>query len=73
MIHAGRVQEVRNYCLCDVVQTTGVFLRTELLRGELDLSQYRDAMTQLLQFIDADPRVEPVAAALDRKRLLLED
>lgn len=73
LVHAGRLEEVRNYCLCDVVQTTGLFLRAELLRGELDPTQYRQAMTQLLQLIDTDPRIEPVAAALNRKRLLLED
>jgi predicted PolB exonuclease-like 3'-5' exonuclease len=72
MVHAGRLQEVRNYCLCDVIQTTGLFLRTQLLRGELELGPYRKAMTQLLELIDTDPRIEPVRAALDRKRLLLE-
>lgn len=73
MVHAGKLQEVRDYCLCDVVQTAGVFLRTELLRGELDRDSYLVAMTQLLELIDKDPRVKPVAQLLDRKRLLLED
>ena len=35
MVHAGRLSEVRDYCLCDVVQTAAVFLRVQLLRGEL--------------------------------------
>jgi predicted PolB exonuclease-like 3'-5' exonuclease len=73
LVHAGRIQEVRDYCLCDVVQTTGLFLRTELLRGELDHAQYREAIQQLLRLVDNDPRVKPVAQAVDRARLLLED
>lgn len=73
LVHAGRIQEVRDYCLCDVVQTAGVFLRAELLRGELARERYCDAMSKLIQLIDKDPRVAPVALGLDRARLLLED
>lgn len=73
LVHAGRIQEVRDYCLCDVVQTAGVFLRAELLRGELARERYCDAMSKLIQLIDTDARVAPVALGLDRARLLLED
>jgi 3'-5' exonuclease len=73
LVHAGRIEEVRNYCLCDVVQTAGLFLRAELLRGQLDRDRYRDAMSCLLDLVDADPRVAPVSQALNRRRLLLED
>ena len=73
LVHAGRIQEVRDYCLCDVVQTAGVCLRAELLRGELDRERYCDVMSKLIQLIDTDPRVAPVALGLDRARLLLED
>jgi predicted PolB exonuclease-like 3'-5' exonuclease len=73
LVHAGRIQEVRDYCLCDVVQTAGLFLRTQLLRGELDAEAYRTAMTQLIALVDGDARVRPVAQAMDRARLLLDD
>jgi 3'-5' exonuclease len=73
LVHAGRIQEVRDYCLCDVVQTAGLFLRAELLRGELDRQGYRNAMRGLLALVDAEPRVAAVAAALNRERLLLEE
>jgi predicted PolB exonuclease-like 3'-5' exonuclease len=73
LVHAGRIQEVRDYCLCDVVQTAGLFLRVELLRGELDRDHYREAMLALLDLVAADPRVAPVAQALNRNRLMLED
>jgi predicted PolB exonuclease-like 3'-5' exonuclease len=73
MVHAGRLEEVRNYCLCDVVQTTGVFLRVQLVRGEIDLAGYRAAMTGLIAKIREDERLSAVAAAMDEQRLLLED
>ncbi len=73
MVHAGRIAEVRAYCLCDVVQTTGVFLRTQLLRGELELDGYRAAMRKLIEIMRSDERLAPVAAGLDERRLLLDD
>jgi len=72
MVHAGRIKEVRDYCLCDVAQTAGVFLRVQLVRGEIDREQYLAAMRSLLALIKADPRLQPVSEALDERRLLLE-
>jgi hypothetical protein len=73
LVHAGRLDEVRDYCLCDVVQTAGVFLRVELIRGEIDLHTYRQAMGGLIEHIRADPRVAPVSRALNEARLLLDE
>jgi 3'-5' exonuclease len=73
LVHAGRIQEVRDYCLCDVVQTAAVFLRVQLLRGELDHEQYLHAMKELIRLVETDPRVAPVAHAMDRSRLLCEN
>lgn len=73
MVHAGRIEEVRNYCLCDVVQTTGVFLRIQLLRGELTQETYLQAMRNVIEAAEADVRVKPVTAAWNRARLLLEE
>jgi len=72
MVHAGRVSEVEAYCLCDVVQTAGLFLRVQLVRGELELEAYRGAMHTLLGKIGEDERLKPVHEGLDRSRLLLE-
>lgn len=72
MVHAGRLEEVRNYCLCDVVQTAGVFLRVQLVRGELERDAYLAAMKGLIAAIRRDPRLEPVALHLNEPRLLLE-
>jgi hypothetical protein len=71
MVHAGKLQEVKNYCLCDVVQTAAVFLRVQLLRGEMERKAYLRAMAGLIQLIRSDQRVSQVAAGLNEARLLL--
>ena len=73
MVHAGRIAEVQAYCLCDVAQTTGVFLRVQLVRGQLDRDGYLAAMKDLIDHIDSDERLRPVADAMDRDRLLLRE
>lgn len=72
LVHAGRIQEVRNYCLCDVVQTAAVFYRVELLRGQLPKEQYQECMRALIALIKSDERLQPVASAMNEARLLLE-
>lgn len=71
LIHAGRLPEVRNYCLCDVVQTAGVLLRVQLIRGELPREEYLAAMRGLMRAAIGDSRVAPVASAWNAERLLL--
>jgi predicted PolB exonuclease-like 3'-5' exonuclease len=71
-VQAGRLTEVRNYCLCDVAQTAAVFLRVQLLRGELPRAGYLGAMRRLIDSIRSDERLAPVAATMNEKRLLLE-
>jgi 3'-5' exonuclease len=73
LVHAGKIEEVRNYCLCDVVQTAGIFLRVQLLRGEVDLDTYRQAMGGLIETIRTDARVAPVSKSLNEARLLIDD
>jgi predicted PolB exonuclease-like 3'-5' exonuclease len=70
MIHAGRIDEVRQYCLCDVAQTAGVFLRVQLLRGELEPPTYVTAMQSLIDTIRDNPRLAQVAAGMNVERLL---
>ncbi len=72
MVHAGRLAEVNAYCLCDVAQTAALFLRVQLLRGALDVTQFRDKGRGLVDFYAADPRLAPVNENLDRARYLLE-
>ncbi|HSC88717.1 MAG TPA: 3'-5' exonuclease [Polyangiaceae bacterium] len=71
LYHAGRLAEIRDYCLCDVVQTAGVFLRVQLLRGVLGRAAYVEAMRGLIRLSETDERVRPVRAAMNVERLLL--
>ncbi|MEB2312455.1 MAG: ribonuclease H-like domain-containing protein [Sorangiineae bacterium] len=73
LVHAGKLQEVRDYCLCDVVQTAGVFLRVQLLRGELEREAYLAAMSGLIATVRADERVRAVSSVLDERRLMLAE
>ena len=72
MVHAGRIAEVEAYCLCDVAQTTGLFLRVQLIRGMIELEGYRAAMGSLIDMMGSDERLAPVHAGIARERLLLE-
>jgi predicted PolB exonuclease-like 3'-5' exonuclease len=72
MVHAGRIAEVEAYCLCDVAQTTGLFLRVQLLRGMLDLDAYRQAMGALVELMGSEERLAPVHAGIRRDKLMLE-
>lgn len=71
LYHRGQVAEIRNYCLCDVIQTSGVFLRVQLLRGEIDEAAYLTAMRGLIRLAQEDERVAAVAEKMDVSRLLL--
>ena len=72
LMHAGRLADVQSYCLCDVAQTAGVFLRVQLLRGELARDGYLSAMRSLVELIRGDERLVAVAGGMNTKRLLLE-
>lgn len=67
----GRHAEIRDYCLHDVVQTTFVFLRAELLRGRMSQDDYRARAQALWDALEKDPRVAAVLARADRSRALL--
>lgn len=69
---AGKVDDIHAYCLQDVLQTAYLFLRCELLRGRLDRATYQERAYGLWEALADDARVQPVFAASDRARLLLE-
>lgn len=73
MYEHGRYAEIRDYCLHDVVQTTFVFLRAELLRGRLDELAYRERAKALWDALEQDPRVATVLEQADKSRALLSD
>lgn len=74
MWDAKRFKEIWDYCGgCDIPQSIAVLLRTELLRGALDLDGYREAANWLLEKAEADPRTAPAALSVDRARFLLDE
>ena len=73
LFHAGRIEEVHAYCLCDVAQTAALFLRIQLLRGFFDRDGYRTAMEHLLSMMQSDQRVRPVYEAINRGALMLDE
>jgi predicted PolB exonuclease-like 3'-5' exonuclease/SAM-dependent methyltransferase len=72
LVHAGKIDEVNAYCLCDVAQTAAIFLRVELLRGSFDRAHYGELARAMLAFIDEHPRLEAIAGKIDRARFLLD-
>lgn len=71
MIAAGEIEQVRAYCLQDVIQTAALFLRVQLLRGALTLDAYGMAMETVLATVARERRVAPLLPLIDRDRLLL--
>jgi hypothetical protein len=70
MIDAGQIEQVRAYCMHDVVQTAALFLRVQLLRGKLAPASYVAAAEHLLATIAREPRLAPMLPHIDRDRLL---
>jgi hypothetical protein len=68
LIAEGRQDEVFAYCMTDVTQETAVFLRTQLLRGELDHAEYIEAAEGLLRAIEREPRFATMLPLIDRRR-----
>jgi predicted PolB exonuclease-like 3'-5' exonuclease len=50
---AGRLEEIRNYCETDVLNTYLVYLRFQLMRGLLDAAQYASELDLLRQKLTA--------------------
>lgn len=73
MYDEGRHVEIRDYCLHDVVQTSFVFLRVELLRGRVGPEEYRERARELWSELEQDARVQAVLEKANRALALLED
>lgn len=49
--HAGKLQEINDYCLFDTLDTYFVFLRTRVLTGDLTLEQEQARVHQAKEFL----------------------
>jgi predicted PolB exonuclease-like 3'-5' exonuclease len=70
MIDTGQIDQVRTYCMEDVAQTVALFLRTQLLRGEVDPTACAQAMRVLLETIAGEPRLAAMLPLIDCERLV---
>jgi len=59
MIDDGKVDEVRNYCETDVLNTYLVYLRWQLHNGTLNKAGYNASVADLISFIDAEKEKRP--------------
>ena len=48
---AGKKQEINDYCMCDVLDTYFVFLRSRVLGGELTLEQEQELVAKAKEWI----------------------
>jgi predicted PolB exonuclease-like 3'-5' exonuclease len=60
----GRIREISEYCESDVVNTYRVWLRHELFRGRLCVSDFAASETNLVDFIKARGNTKPHLADL---------
>ena len=51
---AGNLKSIRDYCETDVLNTYCVYLRFELMRGELNQAQYDSSLEQLKTYLAAE-------------------
>jgi predicted PolB exonuclease-like 3'-5' exonuclease len=73
MKEPGGLARVQAYNLSDAVQTAGVMLRADLMRGRLTLSEARDACHGLMQACSQDPRVAWVSDKANHNVFLLKE
>jgi hypothetical protein len=73
MWRANRYDDIRNYCLTDVIQTAFVFLRYKLHVEHIPREMYIEAATSLLKLSREDPRVAAFfAEGIDEELLLFK-
>lgn len=65
-VAAGRMAEVADYCLCDVLATYGVFLRFAMVRGDLTPAQLTASMDSLRTTVQKHVERRPMLAAFTR-------
>ncbi len=62
MIDDGKIEDVRNYCETDVLNTYLVYLRWQMHVGTLNKSGYNASVADLINFIDAEKSERPYLA-----------
>ncbi len=57
-VQAGELKAVRDYCETDVLNTYLVYLRFQLLRGQLDITDYENEINRLKDYLKAESNVD---------------
>ena len=59
---AGGIQKINDYCICDVLDTYFVFLRTRVLIGKLSLEREQKIVQQTKEFLERHQKERPAFA-----------
>lgn len=51
---AGDIKSIRDYCETDVLNTYGVYLKFELMRGNLTQNEYQQSIERMLEYLRED-------------------
>jgi predicted PolB exonuclease-like 3'-5' exonuclease len=62
MYMEGKLQEINDYCVCDVLDTYFVFLRSRVILGELQLQKEQDLVKAAKEYIAANREKMPAFA-----------
>lgn len=57
--NAGGVQQINDYCVCDVLDTYFVFLRTRVLTGHITLEQEHERVLHAKQLLESQQETRP--------------
>jgi 3'-5' exonuclease len=52
MFDEGKVQEIRDYCETDVINTYLVYIRSQLMQGNMSKENYNDAILDMKSFLE---------------------
>ena len=58
----GHIKQIRNYCETDVLNTYCVYLRFELIRGNLTQEEYQQELNRLSEYLSQEPDREHLIA-----------
>ncbi|HAH44801.1 MAG TPA: 3'-5' exonuclease, partial [Planctomycetaceae bacterium] len=56
MYDSGRVEEVNDYCRCDVLDTYFVFLRSRVLAGFLSINAEQEIVTEAYRYLEQEAK-----------------
>lgn len=62
LFHDNKVNEINDYCRCDVLDTYFVFLRSAVVLGQITLQRERELVQQTRQWLESHSQDKPVYA-----------